>query len=329
MKNRVYGVIGIKSVMANWNADFTGRPKSTGNGDIYGSDKALKFSMKKMWETEGEDVIYIRSYILKDKLQPKELKERYKDLFDNSETTKQMLLNLFSAIDVMNFGATFAIPNEKKANGKGKKKGEDTNAEQEDEKEASANNISITGAVQIGQGFNKYKNSNIEVQDILSPFKNPNEKSKNSTMTSIGTKIMSDEAHYFYPFAVNPENYKNYIGIVEGFDGYTKEAYEKFKTASLVAATAYNTNSKMGCENEFGLFVELKENSKCYLPDLAQYVVFEKGEVINTIDITGLNFVEKFNNEIEKIEIYYNPYTTQLKTNLNCEKINILTKEGI
>jgi len=24
---RVYGVIGIKAKMANWNADFTGRPK--------------------------------------------------------------------------------------------------------------------------------------------------------------------------------------------------------------------------------------------------------------------------------------------------------------
>lgn len=48
----------------------------------------------------------------------------------------------------MNFGATFA---EKKQN------------------------ISITGAVQIGQGFNKYKKSNIETQDILSPFRNSNE----------------------------------------------------------------------------------------------------------------------------------------------------------
>ena len=33
--NRVYGIIGIKAKMANWNADFTGRPKSTSNGDIY------------------------------------------------------------------------------------------------------------------------------------------------------------------------------------------------------------------------------------------------------------------------------------------------------
>ena len=43
MKNRVYGVIGIKSKMANWNADFTGRPKTTSDGTIFGSDKAFKY----------------------------------------------------------------------------------------------------------------------------------------------------------------------------------------------------------------------------------------------------------------------------------------------
>ena len=34
MNNRVYGVVGIKSVLANWNADFTGRPKTTSDGNI-------------------------------------------------------------------------------------------------------------------------------------------------------------------------------------------------------------------------------------------------------------------------------------------------------
>ena len=48
MDKRVYGVLGISSIMANWNADFTGYPKSTQNGDVYGSDKALKYPMKKM-----------------------------------------------------------------------------------------------------------------------------------------------------------------------------------------------------------------------------------------------------------------------------------------
>lgn len=55
MDKRVYGVLGISSIMANWNADFTGYPKSTQNGDVYGSDKALKYPMKKMWNDEGQE----------------------------------------------------------------------------------------------------------------------------------------------------------------------------------------------------------------------------------------------------------------------------------
>ena len=59
MKNRVYGVVGIKSKMANWNADFTGRPKTTSDGTIFGSDKAFKYPIKKMWEAENKKVLYI------------------------------------------------------------------------------------------------------------------------------------------------------------------------------------------------------------------------------------------------------------------------------
>ena len=60
MNKRVYGVIGIKSIMANWNADFSGYPKTISTGEVFGSDKALKFPMKKMWENEGEKVLYIK-----------------------------------------------------------------------------------------------------------------------------------------------------------------------------------------------------------------------------------------------------------------------------
>lgn len=34
MDKRVYGVIGISSIMANWNADFSGYPKSLSDGTI-------------------------------------------------------------------------------------------------------------------------------------------------------------------------------------------------------------------------------------------------------------------------------------------------------
>ena len=59
-------------------------------------------------------------------------------------------------------------------------------------------------------------------------------------------------------------------------DGYTEEDYQKFKEASLVSATYFNTNAKVGCENEFALFVETDEN--LYLPNLSEYINLKKAK---------------------------------------------------
>ena len=303
MNKRVFGVLGISSIMANWNADFSGFPKTTSDGITYGSDKAFKYPMKKIWENQGKKVIYIKSLqFLKKKdevtLIPRTLSERYEQIFGvkdlkSCKDTKEVLKNLFSAIDIKNFGATFA---------------------------ESEKNISITGAVQFGQGFNKYKDSMPQEQSILSPFrdskdtkKKNGEEAKNSTL---GTKIVSNEAHYFYPFSINPLAYKEYIelGVT---DGYTQEDYEEFKIAALTSATAYSTNAKAGCENEFGLFVETDQ--EMYLPNLSEYIYFEKdgseedGKSYNTIIITCGPLLKECSERIKDIEIYYNPYTTRIQ----------------
>lgn len=150
MEKRIYGVLGISSIMANWNADFTGYPKSMSDGTVYGSDKALKYPMKKMWDDEGKKVLYIKSMKFGENntLIPKSIKERYEDIFhvdklEDAKDGKEVLTNLLSAVDVKNFGATFAEPKAKV-------------------------NVSITGAVQFGQGFNKYEGTTAEEQQILS-----------------------------------------------------------------------------------------------------------------------------------------------------------------
>ena len=292
--NRVYGVIGIKSRMSNWNADFTGRPKTTSDGIVFGSDKAFKYPIKKRWENEKEKVLYVKSYKVDSKgnFQARTLAERFEQLFGKQvkeiKDKKEILKNLFSAIDVKNFGATFA---------------------------EGSNNISITGVVQIGQGLNKYEDTSVETQEILSPFVDATKK-ETAQNTSIGKKIVSNEAHYFYPFSVNPENYDIYTKEIEDLKGYSREDYEKFKRECLVAATAYNTNSKMGCENEFALFVECKEGSKLYLANLDQYIKFEKQEnekdIIDVSELEEILEQDKVKGEIEKVEIYYNSYTTKL-----------------
>lgn len=311
MNKRIYGVLGISSIMANWNADFSGYPKTTSKGDVFGSDKAFKYPMKRLWEDQGEKVLYIKSMATvagKDgsiSFTPRTLNERYKQLFgeDDFKDAKKVLKNLLSAIDVKNFGATFA---------------------------EKGINISITGAVQFGQGFNKYRDTMAQEQQILSPFRDPlaaektGEEAKSSTL---GTKIVSDEAHYFYPFSINPCTYKDYVA--EGVtDGYTEEDYKNFKDAALTAATSFATNAKAGCENEFGLLVETMEN--VYLPNLSEYLVFEKREGKNLIKINCGDMINELEKEILSVEIHYNPYTIEIETDIkNVKKFNIFTGKPI
>lgn len=316
MNKRVYGVLGIVSRMSNWNADFTGYPKTTSSGDIFGSDKALKYPIKKMWNDKGDKVLYIKSMKLSEdkkgevNLVPRSLKERYEFLFDEVDLKKNkdckvVISNLFKATDVKNFGATFA---------------------------EEGNNISITGAVQIGQGFNKYEDSRAEEQQILSPFRDGSDKKKKeeddeAKNSTLGTKIVSDEAHYFYPFSINSQCYDEFVsmGLTEG---YTESDYENFKATSLVSATSYATNAKIGCENEFALFVETEKN--LYLPDLSRYIVFEKGEDKNTISLNCGELLNKLEDRILSVEIYYNPYTTEINTDINnLKSFNIFTKEEV
>ena len=313
MNSRVYGVLGISSIMANWNADFSGYPKTTSSGATYGSDKALKYPMKKMWEQEGKTVLYIKSLRLeptKDEevlVVPRTLKERYQQIFGVEDLTKEksteeVLKHLFQAVDVKNFGATFA---------------------------EAKHNISITGAVQFGQGFNKYANTSAEEQQILSPFRDGSkdgtkEIAKNSTL---GTKIVSDEAHYFYPFVINPAAYKEFVEM-EVTEGYTLEDYQNFKRTALVSATAFATNAKEGCENEFALFVETDEN--LYLPNLSEYITYEKAADKNVIELKLGNILNELSGKIKNIEIYYNPHTTTIKSDIkNVKLLDIITQNEV
>lgn len=311
MNKRVYGVLGIKSIMANWNADFSGMPKSISTGEVFGSDKAFKYPMKKMWDEQGEKVLYLKSFKSEEdkkegvKVRPRSLKERYEQIFEvedlkSTKDNKAVLTNLFKAIDVKNFGATFA---------------------------EGGNNTSITGAVQMSQGFNKYDNHNAEEQQILSPFRDGTK--DDAEQSTLGTKIVSNEAHYFYGFAINPTAYKDFVdmGVTEG---YTEEDYAKFKKAALIAATAFNTNAKMGCENEFGMFIEAEAD--LYLPDMAQYVHFKKvdGEEKGTIYLDMSDLIKNLSSRIESIEIHYNPVTTTLEgVPEKAKTFHIFTKEAL
>lgn len=308
MKNRVYGALGVRALKSNFNADFTGIPRNL-NGQIISTDKALKFLIRKFWDIEGKNVFAIKSY--NENFNPRTLKERYEHLFgelSKSENTAEVLNNLFECIDIKNFGATFA---------------------------EAGYNFSVTGAVQIGHGINLFDDVHIETLEILSPYRNPTAKKDGSerSQTTVGELIIADEAHYFFPFSINPASYKEFEDVT-GFTGYERSDFEAFKKAGRLAATAYRSASKNGVDNEFALFIELKENSKAYIPNLVEHIGFAKegdGEK-DIIDLSNLEFINDISAEINSIEVYYNPYITCIKEKFNKEftrKFNIFTGKEV
>ena len=45
-KNRVFGCAVVKAVNANYNADFSGQPRTLPSGTVYATDKAFKYTVK-------------------------------------------------------------------------------------------------------------------------------------------------------------------------------------------------------------------------------------------------------------------------------------------
>lgn len=307
MNNKVYGVLIYGSFMSNLNADFTGNPRK--HGDLYTATPfAGKYPFRAYWNKNGERVFYMKSTKAeKGKLNPLQIKERYESLFDKklkNDSSQLVAIDLFSCIDVINFGGTFA---------------------------EAKNNLSITGAVQLTEGINLYAETETIREEILSPFANSNKEGANNT--TLGSRAIVDEAHYAYGFSVNPLEYREFIKNIEGFEGYSKEAYEAFKEAGLYGVTEMNSVSKVGCENECAIFVECNEGSKVSMANLHHYVDYYKENDNGVIDLTRLNeYLKNFAKHIDNIEVYFNQLTSTIKVDDKDFKYNtfsILSQEPI
>jgi len=286
---RVFGAVGIKSKLSNYNADFTGQPRTLPNGKVYATDKALKYTIRNyMKEILGEEVFFYRR--VNDKGNPLTLDETFEVLFYKPKKGEKdkITANLLKCIDIRLFGATYA----------------------------GADNISIHGPVQISHGLNKWED-NIFTEQITSPFRNSGEKSKGAEQTTIGRQSLLEEGHYIHHFSVNPKNLDEALNIA-GSDAIniTDEDIEKLKQALVYGATYHDSTSKSGTENEFMIWVELKEDSKLVLPSFIDLIkVYSENDKI-VYDLADVKkILDKYESEIEKIEIYRNVATIELKNN--------------
>ncbi|MEO9144580.1 MAG: type I CRISPR-associated protein Cas7 [Ginsengibacter sp.] len=87
---RVYGCAIIKSLNANYNADFTKQPRTLPNGIVYATDKALKYTVRHfLYKNYADDKIlyFTRNKVTPESGQyvPMSLREIYEDIFGKME----------------------------------------------------------------------------------------------------------------------------------------------------------------------------------------------------------------------------------------------------
>lgn len=310
-KNRVFGCVAVKAINSNYNADFSGQPRTLPNGKVYATDKALKYPIKNyLKEIYGEKIFYFK--VLNDNLNPISLSEAYKfhfGEFPKDNIKKEVAQNLLSCVDIRIFGATFTANSGKKS----KKSKKSDNEDNEEGKIA----ISLHGPLQINHGMNIWHEDNIYTEQITSPFSNKaDDPDKEKNMTTLGQQSRLEEGHYMHHFSINPQNLRDVASLVgESAQMLSVEDIEKLKEAMRRGVTYYDSSSKAGCENELLVWIQLKEGSKAVLPNLMELILLkqEKKEGKCVYDFTNLkNKIEGLKDEIECVEVYYDKQTVLL-----------------
>ena len=299
-KNRVFGCVVVKAINSNYNADFSGQPRTLPNGIVYATDKAFKYTVKNYLKdvySDKEYVLYFKR--LKAEFTPDDLTDAYKRRFQTEvrgDSIDIIAKNLLSCIDVRLFGATFAPKGDGIRN----------------------KNVSIHGPLQINHGVNIWAENNIFSEQIMSPFRNPGESgSEDKQATTLGRQSKLEEGHYLHHFSINPQNLID-VTALAGEDAKKLSADDilKLKEGMRRGVTWYDSASKAGSENEMLVWIQLNENSKIVLPNFISLIKLEEKKIDGkyVYDFTDLTAeLKKLNNEAQLIEVYYNKQTCIMK----------------
>ena len=227
------GLVVVNAKNASFNAGFDGLPRRLPDGRIFATDKALKYCIRE-YLSNNEAVFVQRTkqaHETKDGVVQRylTLKENYLQKCNKTSIPKseiEVINDLKSFIDVRLFGVVFAVDS----------------------------NISMTGPCQINYGVNRFENSSIYSSDILSPYRNPNEKSKDSQQTTIGSESRADDVYYVYDVSLNINSAQK-----QGID-ISAEDIEKLKSALKYSVGGVTSTTMFGCETVSMIWFENKDN---------------------------------------------------------------------
>lgn len=299
-KNRVFGCVVVKSINSNYNADFSHQPRTLPDGTVYATDKALKYAVKNYLRDMYEDdkIFYFKRF--DSDFKPLSLDEAYANMFPKNKDTKDKTVvakDILSCLDIRLFGATFA------------KKGKSGNIA-----------ISIHGPVQINHGVNVWHENNIFSEQIMSPFRNAkasDDKDGKSDASTLGRQSRLQEGHYLHHFSVNPNNLRDIIALAgEGADTISSDDIAKLKDAICKGVTYYDSAAKAGTDNELTVWIQLKEGSRVVLPNINSLITQDRvskedGKMVFDLSTVSA-LVEKYSEDIETFELYYQAENTNL-----------------
>jgi CRISPR-associated protein Csh2 len=341
-ENRVFGAVLVKAITANYNADFTGSPRTLPNGVVYATDKTLKYCIRNYLKQNNETIFYTTRH-KKENMQPLDIDETYIELFGEypkkeeikkEKDEKKFLEKVSKKLDelrndgykdILNINDNYLLKKENEFYIIGQKPDDikripilqnlltaidiklfgATFASKE-------GNISIHGNVQITHGLNIYEENNIFSEDITSPFRNSSDSSDDSMQTTIGNQTVLEEGHYLHNFTINPKNTKELIELIDNHGNLTNNDIEKFKEAINKGVTYLDSASKAGVENEFSIFITLNQDSKIQLPSFNTLINVEKQNGFQRkLDLSKIKELlneEILKDKIEKVEIFINEY---------------------
>lgn len=295
--NRVYGCTIVKAINSNYNADFSHQPRTLPDGTAYATDKALKYLIRNFWVRmfPEENVFYFKRF--NENMNPLDIDGAYTRMFEKIEakTDKaKVLRNLLGAIDIKFFGATFA------------------------NKQGQKMSVSIHGPLQIGHGVNRYPESLVYPEQIMSPFGDPKGDNTEASASTLGTQYKLAEGHYVHHFSLNPSNIDSHLEqLGDDTAGISADDVEKLKQAMRSGATYFDSSAKAGIDNELLLWVQLRPESKVVLPTFTQMIKVERRNpnektVIDLSELTALLGSPRYEGAIEKIELYYDKPLTEV-----------------
>jgi CRISPR-associated protein Csh2 len=284
------GIVVVNAKNANFNAGFDGLPRRLPTGRIFATDKALKYCIREHLST-NEPVFVQRT---KEFHESKgavvqrylTLRENYLKKCNKEEMPKDegvIINDLKGFIDIRLFGVVFAVDS----------------------------NISMTGPCQINYGINRFEGSNIFSSEILSPYRNPNDKSKDAQQTTIGEESRADNVYYVYDVCLNMNSAEK-----QGIE-VTAEDIGKLKNALKYAVGGVTSTTMFGCETVSMLWFKNKDDR--IFNNLNSLVVISESDAGVVVDYSKVMELVLADIDIDSLEEYSSKVQNIIPKQINPE----------